>query len=82
MKDYRIAQDKRPWALTAQAPKLRVGSCMEKVLKWFNYSRAKAHPGCEVSCQGVLNQLVASSVLCRGQPDWRKLYRATNWTDS
>ena len=32
---------------------LRVGGYTEKELKWFNYLRARAHPGCEVSCQGV-----------------------------
>jgi len=33
--------------------KLGVGGYTEKVLEWFNYLRAKAHPGCEVSSQGV-----------------------------
>ena len=35
--------------------KLRAGGCTEEVLKWFNYSRARAHPGCKVGCQGVPN---------------------------
>ena len=29
-----------------------MGGCTEKVLEWFDYLRASAHPGCEVSCQG------------------------------
>ena len=33
--------------------KLRVGGYTEKELKWFNYLRARAHPACEASCQGV-----------------------------
>ena len=39
--------------------KLRVGSYMEKELKWFNYLRARAHPGCEVSYQCVSNPLAS-----------------------
>ena len=27
----------------------------EEVLEWFNYPPARAHPGCEVSCQEVPN---------------------------
>ena len=42
--------------------KLRVGSCMEEVLKWFNYPRARAYSGCKVSSQGVPNRL--ASLLC------------------
>ena len=44
--------------------KLRVGGSMKEVLKWFNYPPARAHPGCEVSCQGVPNQLVLSLWPC------------------
>ena len=29
---------------------LGVGGYTEKVLKWFNYPQARAHPGCEASC--------------------------------
>ena len=32
--------------------KLRMGGYTEKELKWFNYPRVTAHPGCEVTCQG------------------------------
>ena len=46
--------------------KLRVGGYTEKVLEWFNYPRARAHSGCEVSCQGVPHRRF---VLHRGQPD-------------
>ena len=35
--------------------KVRVGGYMEKVLKWFNHPHARTHPGCKVSCQGVLH---------------------------
>ena len=61
---YHIVPGKRPWALAAQAPNLRVGGCTEEVLKWFNYPCARAHPSCEVSCQGIPNQLASS--LCPG----------------
>ena len=44
--------------------KLRVGGCTEEVLKWFNYPPAKAHPRCEVSCQGVPNRLASLLRLC------------------
>ena len=43
--------EQAPMGVAAQAPKLRVGGYTEKVL---NYLRARDHPGCEVSCQGVL----------------------------
>ena len=46
--------------------KLRVGGYTEKVLEWFNYPCARAHPGCEVNCQGVLHRRF---VCRRGQPD-------------
>ena len=49
---------------------LRVGGYTEKVLKWFNHPRAKAHPRCKVSCHGTkLTCIVGSSVLRRGQPN-------------
>jgi len=32
--------------------KLRVGGCRKGILEWFNYTRASAHPKCQVSCQG------------------------------
>jgi len=38
---------------------LRVGGYTKNSLKWFNYPRARAHPGCEVSCMG-LNGLASS----------------------
>ena len=44
--------------------KLRVGSCTEEVLEWFNYSHASAHPGCEVSCQGIPNRPASSLCSC------------------
>ena len=49
---------------------LRVGGYTEKVLKWFNYPRIRAHPGCEVGSHGAeLTCIIGSSVLRRGQPD-------------
>ena len=49
---------------------LRVGGYTEKVLKWLNYLRTRAHPGCEVSCHGTKSTcIVGSSVLRQGQPD-------------
>ena len=43
---------------------------MENMLKWFNYPRAKAHPGCEVGSHGAESTcIIGSSVLRRGQPD-------------
>ena len=56
---YHIVLGKRPWVLAAQVPKLRGCGYTEEVLKWFNYPHARAHPGCEVSCQGVPNQLAS-----------------------
>ena len=48
---------------------LGVGGYTEKVLKWFNCPRARAHPGCEVGSHGAESTcIVGSSVLCRGQP--------------
>ena len=38
---------------------LRVSSCTEEVLKWFNYQT-----GCKVSCQGVPNRLASSLRSC------------------
>ena len=38
--------------------------------KWFNYPHARAHPGCEVGCNGTeWTCIVGSSVIRRGQPD-------------
>ena len=49
---------------------LGVGGYTEKVLKWFNYRQARAHPGCEVGSHGTESTcIVGSSVLRRGQPD-------------
>ena len=43
---------------------------MEKVLEWFNYPHARAHPRCEVSCHGTESTcIVGSPELCRGKPD-------------
>ena len=52
---------------------LGVGGYMEKVLKWFNYLRARAHPRCEVGTHGAkLTCIVGSSVLHQGQPNSRE----------
>ena len=49
--------------LQLKRQKSGVASYLEEVLtcKWFNFPRIKAHPGCEVSCQGIPN-LPASSL--------------------
>ena len=40
------------------------------MLKWFNYPRARAHPGCKVGSHGAESTcIVSSSVLHQGQPD-------------
>ena len=44
--------------LQLKCQNLRVGG-YTKVLKWFNYPRARAHPGCEFSCHGQ-NRLASS----------------------
>ena len=44
--------------------KMRMGGYTEKELQWFNYPRARAHPGCEVSCQRVPNRLASSLRPC------------------
>ena len=64
---YRIVPGKRPWALAAQAPKLKVDSYTEKVLKWFNYPCTKAHPGCKNGTKSTC--IISLSVLRRDQPD-------------
>ena len=52
---------------------LGVGGYTEKVLKWFNYPRERAHPGCEVGTHGAESTcIVGLSVLRRGQPDSRE----------
>ena len=33
--------------------KFRVDGCMEEVLEWFNYPRARTHPWRKVGCQEV-----------------------------
>ena len=49
---------------------LGVGGYTEKVLKWFNYPQARAHPGCEVGSHGAKSTcIVGSFVLRRGQSD-------------
>ena len=47
--------------LQLKCQKLGVASYLEELLKWFNFPHTKAHPGCEVSCQGIPN-LPASSL--------------------
>jgi len=64
---YRIVPGKRPWALTAQAPKLKVDSYTEKVLEWFNYPHTKAHPGCKNGTKSTC--IISLSILRRDQPD-------------
>ena len=65
-----IVPSKRPWVLAAQ---VRVGSYTEKVLKRFNYPRPRAHPRCEVSCQGVPYRRFVHASL-RPPWQWRKLW--------
>ena len=49
---------------------LGVGGYREKVLKWFNYPRARAQPRCEVGSHGGESTcIIGLSVLRRGQPD-------------
>ena len=60
---YHIVPGKWPWALAAQAPKLRVGSYTEEVLE---YICASAQPGCK--CQ-VSICIVALPTFHRGQSD-------------
>ena len=49
---------------------LMVGGYTEKVLKWFNYPRARAHPRCEVSCHGTeLTCIIGLFLLHQGQPN-------------
>ena len=43
-------------ALAAQAPKVEDGRLHGG--GWFNYLRASAYHGCEVSCQGVPDRIV------------------------
>ena len=46
------------------------GGYTEKVLKWFDYLQARAHPGCEVGSHGAESTcIVGSFVLRRGQSD-------------
>ena len=64
---------KCPWALTAQ--NLTVSDYTEKVIKRFNYPRARAHPRCKVSCHRRFVR-----VSSRPAQQWRKLHRATKRT--
>ena len=50
--NYHIAPGKylHVWALTAQAPKIE-GGWLESYM--YMCPRARAHPGCDVTCQGV-----------------------------
>ena len=75
VQSYRIVPGKHPWALAAQAPKLRVGGYTKEVLEWSNYLCASAHPGCNVSCQGIL--LHRCFTRASSRPAWWKtLYHA------
>ena len=47
--------------------KVRVGGYTEKLLKWFNYPRARAHPNAKLAVR--VYRIVASSALHWGQPD-------------
>ena len=38
------------------------GNYTEIVLKWFNYPCARAHPGCDVSCQGTESTCIIGSL--------------------
>ena len=62
--------------------KLRVGNCLEEVLKWFKYLCARAHPKCKVSCCGVLNRLALLRCLCFIRLMVEKLYCAAKQTNS
>ena len=64
--------------------KLMVGNYTEEVLEWSNYPHASALPGCEVSCQGVLNQPASSLCLCfvKATRRWKTVYHAKKQTDS
>ena len=44
--------------------KLKLGGCMEEVIKWFNFPCTRAYPECEVSCQRVPNWLALLLCLC------------------
>ena len=48
--NYHIAPGKYLWVLTAQAPKIEGGWLHRES---YMYPRARAHPGCDVICQGV-----------------------------
>ena len=61
---YRILPGKCPWALAAQAPKMRVASYTKQMLECSNYLHASAHPGWEVRCQGVPNRPASSLRPC------------------
>ena len=65
---HHIVLSKHPWALTAQAPNLRVGSYMEEVLEWFDYSCEVYTPDAKLGCIKLIC-IIASRVLRRGQPD-------------
>ena len=56
------------WRSQLKCQKLRVGSCMEEVLKWFNYPHTRAHPRCKVSCQVVPTWLAVSPCFIEASP--------------
>ena len=43
---------------------LGVGGYTEEVLEWFDCPHTSAHPGCKVSCRGVLNRPASWLCLC------------------
>ena len=52
---------------------LGVGSYTEKVVKWFNYPQAKAHPRCEASCHvAELNSLLVCLYFVEASPTAEK----------
>ena len=67
---------KRPWVLTAQAPKLGVAGCTKEVFEWFNYPCTSTYPWFKVIC------IVALSMVCfqpkKARAAVEKAYRAKN----
>ena len=70
---YCIVMGKRPWALTAQAPKLECGRLHRERLNGSTIPAEGPTPDAKLAVGATKSTcIVASSVLCWGQPDSRE----------
>ena len=72
--NYRIVLDKHPWALAAQAPKLRMAVARRKVLDWVNYPAQVPTPDAKLAARGYQIGLHRHFVRDSSRPaqQWKK----------